>query len=192
MEGCQISSKLRSHKKEECVRQRGARARDPRFTLKHEKQRTVRGNWLKQLVRHTTLKLEIIAGRTPDVSCAVTMTMNCLLGHPKMTKKKTRTCQPQVKGNWSARLAQLQSSAGSSWVTQKHKRHDAGRSLVGVQHNLLSGLRVCQRRITPALASRKLEVEPLLVVPSLVRELQADGRGDDVDRTMTHEKALTL
>ena len=43
---------------------------------------------LRQLVREMNLKIEIIAGRTPGVSCAVTMTMNALLGHPKMTKEK--------------------------------------------------------------------------------------------------------
>ena len=48
--------------------------------------------------------------------------------------------------------------------TQEHKTYDAGLSLVGTQHNLLPGLRVCRRRITPALALRKLEVEPLLTV----------------------------
>ena len=77
-------------------------------------------------------------------------------------------------------------------LTQKHKTYDAGRSLVGVQHNLLQGLGVCQRLITPALALRKLEVVLLLVVPSLVRGPQADERRVDISRTMTHEKPVTL
>ena len=77
-------------------------------------------------------------------------------------------------------------------VTQKHKTHDAGRSLVGVQHNLLSRRRVCRRDVPPALAPRKLEVKQLLIVPGLVRHLQANRRGDDVNGTMAHEKPLTL
>ena len=66
-------------------------------------------------------------------------------------------------------------------LTQKHKTYDAGRSLVGVQHNLLQGLGVHQRRITPALALRKLEVVLLLVVPSLFRGPQADEHQSNLD-----------
>ena len=77
-------------------------------------------------------------------------------------------------------------------LTQKHKTFDAGRSLVGGPHDLLQGLGVSQRRIMFALALRKLEVVPLLVVPSLDRGPQADERRVDISRTMTHEKPLTL
>ena len=80
---------------------------------------------------------------------------------------------------------------GGSRMTQKHKTHDADRLLVGAQHNLLSGLGVCKRNVTSALAPSKLEVKPLLKVPGLVRHLQADGRRDDIDRAMTHEKPVT-
>ena len=79
------------------------------------------------------------AERTPDVSCVVTMTMtmNCPLGHPRMTEKEQETCQPQLK-------KQLVCGAGTvkeqrrRLADEKHKTHDAGRSLVAVQHNLLS------------------------------------------------------
>ena len=57
---------------------------------------------------------------------------------------------------------------------------DAGRSLVGVQHYLLSGPRVGSRRVPSLFASRILEVEPLLVMPSLVRGPQSTVRGDHV------------
>ena len=66
-------------------------------------------------------------------------------------------------------------------LTQKHKTFDASRALVGVPHNLLQGLRVSQRRIMSALALRKLEVVPLLVVPSLVRGPQADEHQSNHD-----------
>ena len=62
---------------------------------------------------------------------------------------------------------------------------------VGVQHNL-PGFRVCRRKIPPALASRKLDVEPLLVVPGLVRGPQHSVRRVDVDGPVAHEKPLTL
>ena len=68
-------------------------------------------------------------------------------------------------------------------MTQKHKTHDAGRLHVGVQHNLLSRLRVCRGYVSSALAPRKLEVDPLLIVPGLVRGLQPNGRPDDIDMT---------
>ena len=58
---------------------------------------------------------------------------------------------------------------------------DAGRRCVGVQLTLLPRFRVCRRCVRPALAARKLEVDPLLAVPSLVRGLQSNGRPDDID-----------
>ena len=58
-------------------------------------------------------------------------------------------------------------------LTQKHT-YDASRSLIDVQDDLLQRLGVHQRRITPALAFRKLDVVPLLVVPSLVSGPQPD------------------
>ena len=84
-------------------------------------------------------------------------------------------------------------SANGQWqLSQKHKTHDACRSLVSVRDNLLSGCRVCWGHVTSALAPRKLKVEPLLVVPRLVRGLQPTGRRDDIDRAMTHQTPLTL
>ena len=47
-------------------------------------------------------------------------------------------CPPQLKSNWSVQPAQLKSSAGGPRTTQKQKTHDARRTLVGVQHNLMS------------------------------------------------------
>ena len=91
---------------------------------------------------------------------------------------------PLIKGwsgNWSVRLAQVKSGAGGSRVPQKHKTHDAGRSCVGVQLTLLPGCRVCRRRVPPAFAARKLDVEPWLDMPSLVRGLQPNGRRDGID-----------
>ena len=87
-----------------------------------------------------------------------------------------------VKNKWSVQLAQSKSSAGGSRMTHMHKTHDAGRLLVGVQHNLLSRLYVCRKMsLTSALMRRELEVEPLLIVPGLVRGPQPDGLRDDID-----------
>ena len=61
---------------------------------------------------------------------------------------------------------------------------------LGVQLTLLRRFRVCRRRDSPALAARKLEVEPLLVVPSLVRCLQSNGCRDDVDGPVAHNEPL--
>ena len=46
-------------------------------------------------------------------------------GSPKNDKRSR--AQPQLQSIWSVRTAQLKSSAGSSWVTQKHKTRDACR-----------------------------------------------------------------
>ena len=62
---------------------------------------------------------------------------------------------------------------------------------VGVQHNL-PGFRVCRRNVSPALASRTLEVELLLVIPGPVRGPQPSVRRVDVDGPVAHEKPLTL
>ena len=43
-----------------------------------------------------------------------------------------------------------------------------------------------------SLAPHKLEVKTLLIVPGLVSRLQADGRRDNVNGTMAHEKPLIL
>ena len=67
------------------------------------------------------------------------------------------------------------------------------RTCVGVSLAFLPRLlRVCQRRVSPAFAARKLEVKPQFVVPSLVRCPQAYGRQNDTDGTMTHNEPLTL
>ena len=71
-------------------------------------------------------------------------------------------------------------------LSQKHKMHDAGRPCDGVQLTLLATLGVGKRHVPPAFSARKLEVEPLVVVPSLVRGLQPNGRRVDVDGPMTH------
>ena len=53
----------------------------------HERKRNVRGKWLEHPVRDTTLEREMEAECTPDVSCVVTITVNCLL-HPMIAKKE--------------------------------------------------------------------------------------------------------
>ena len=75
-----------------------------RLSKKKETQRRVRGSW-HELVRDTVLEWEMEAERTQDVSFVVTKTMNCLLGQPQADQKRSRTCQPQLKGNWPARPA---------------------------------------------------------------------------------------
>ena len=122
---------------------KGRTRKGPRNTLKR-RQRNVRGNWIRQQVRQHYPGKKEKAERTPDVSCVVTRTINCLLGHPEMTKKRSRPRQPQVKSSWSVRRHRLKSSADGSRATQKHKTHDAGRSLVGVQQTLLAAFRVCR------------------------------------------------
>ena len=69
--GCHTSSSLRSRKKRG-VRQSGARARVSRLTFEHKGRRKVDGNWPRQLAKGMSLKQETKAGRTPDVSRAVT------------------------------------------------------------------------------------------------------------------------
>ena len=100
---------------------------------------------------------------------------NRLISHRKMTKKnrpnQSRQKRPKMKSDDHSKQSVGQAPAPcgrhklkrpaqvtQGQLTQKHKTCDASRSLVGVQHNLLQGLGVCQRRITPALALRKLEV----------------------------------
>ena len=91
------------------------------------------------------------------------------------------------------RRQRLKSSADGSRATQKHKTHDAGRSLVGVQQaNTSGGISSLPEHVLPACTSRKLEVEPLFVVPSLVRGLQPNGRKDDVDGPVAHNEPLVL
>ena len=55
-----------------------------------------------------------------------------------------------------------------------------------------SGLGIRRRRVPSAFAAGEFEVHPLLVVPGLVRGLQADGGRDNVERTMTHDEPLVL
>ena len=71
-------------------------------------------------------------------------------------------------------------------MTQKHKTYDAGLSCVGAQEALLPGFRVFRRRVPPAFAALKLEVELTLAMPSLVCGLQPNGRKDDVDGPVAH------
>ena len=66
--------------------------------------------------------------------------------------------------------------------------NDARRLLVGVQHNLLLGLRVWRRCVLSSFASRILEVEPLLVLPGLVRGPQPNVRRDHVVAPVTQNQ----
>ena len=122
--------------------------------------------------------------------------MNSLLGHQKMTKKGAEHVHIGWYGKLVCAAGTDKSSAGGSRATQKHKTHDAGRSCFGVQQTLLPGFRVCRRRVPPAFAAGKLEVEPLLVMPGLVRGLQPNCRRDDVDgpvlRFWEHNKTATF
>ena len=62
---------------------------------------------------------------------------------------------------------------------------------VGAQHNL-PGFRVCRRNVPPALASRKIEVELLFVMPGPVRGPQPSVRRVEVDGPVAHEMPLSL
>ena len=87
-----------------------------------------------------------------------------LICTPAQTKKKVQRKRPD----------QLPSS----------KAYDAGRSLFDVQHNLLPGLRA---EDTSLLRVRRIfEVEPLLVVPGLIRGSQPNACRDNVDGPVAH------
>ena len=177
--------------KKENARADMARAESPRLTFNDGQ--TMEGvrevaNTTGQ--RHVSGEPENTAERSPDVSCAVKMAMNSLPDHRKMTKTKSCTRPQQHVCTWSVRPARVKSSAGGSRATQKHKTHDACRSCFGVQRTLLAGFRACWTRIPPAFTSRKLEVGPSLVVASLVRGLQPNGRRDDVDGPVAHGQTL--
>ena len=88
------------------------------------------------------------------------------------------------------RRHRLKSRADGSRATQKHKTHDAGRSFVGAQQaNTSGGISSLPENVPPACTSRDLEVDPLLIVPSLVGGLQPNRRKDDVDGPMAHKRA---
>ena len=70
--------------------------------------------------------------------------------------------------------------------------HDASRSLVGVQHNLLPGLRVCQHCVSYSFASGIPEVEPLLVMPGLAHGPQPNVRRDHVHGPVAHNHPLVF
>ena len=57
---------------------------------------------------------------------------------------------------------------------------------------LTPGLSVRRGRVPPAFAAIEVDLHPLLVVPGLVRGLQADGCGDDVERAVPHNEPSIL
>ena len=73
------------------------------------------------------------------------------------------------------------------------RRLQTGRQLVcrAVQNSMSPGLGVRKGRI-PALAVGEFEVHPLLVVPGLVRGLQADGGGNNFEGAVAHDEPLVL
>ena len=90
------------------------------------------------------------------------------------------------------RPAQFEKKANAGGLPQHSQAHacDAGRPLVGTHLNLLTRHGIRGRIVTSALAARISEVEPLFVVSGLVRQHEADGRWDNVNGTMAHEKPL--
>ena len=94
-------------------------------------------------------------------------------GSPKNDKRSR--AQPQLQSIWSVRTAQLKSSEGSSWVTQKHKTRES----VG-ETSLL--------RLRPA----KLRWSYCYLMPGPVGGPQPSVRRVDVDGPVAHEKPLSL
>ena len=78
------------------------------------------------------------------------------------------------------------------WPSQFSQKHAscAGRYLFGEQHNPLAPLGVRRGNVTSALASCKLGVEPLFVVPGLVSGPQTDICRDHIDGTMPQEDTI--
>ena len=140
--------------------------------------------------RHVSgiVKIRLNVRRTSLAQKKKKKAMNTLLGQRKMTKKRAAQDHQNMLATGQCGQHKKKSSARGSGATWKHKANDAGRSFVGVQQTLLRGFRVGRRRVPPAFTSRKLEVEPLLVVPSLVLGLQPNGRKDDVDGPVAHDQ----
>ena len=100
--------------------------------------------------------------------------MDCVLGHPSMTTKGAEHASTSVGTTYLCgrhSLKRRQTQVALSQLYQKHAC-DAGRSLVGVQHNLLTRLGVRRGIVPPALAARILEVVPLFIVPSFFSDPQ--------------------
>ena len=117
--------------------------------------------------------------------------MNSLLGHRKNDNK--RSCKKPTSTDW-----QLVCAAGTveEQCKRAQRRVTSTRRTTPVVH-LVCSKHFCwdfesARRVPPALASRTLEVEALLVVPSLVRGLQADRRRDDVNGLVAHNQPLVF
>ena len=100
---------------------------------------------------------------------------------------------------------ELNSSTTTELATapQKHLRRcaeDAPERLIPrspnsrrvVRDNLLPGLRACQGRVPPPFASRKFDVEPLLVVPCFVFRHKPDDRWNDIDGAVARDQPLAL
>ena len=69
--------------------------------------------------------------------------MNCLTGHPKMTKKEQTTpittVKTTIRHKFKNRPSKVAHRGGLPRLSQKHKC-DASRLLLGVQYNLLARL----------------------------------------------------
>ena len=92
------------------------------------------------------------------------------------------------------RPAQFEKKANAGGLPQLSQKLacDAGRSLVGVQHNLLVRIRVSRRCVSPSFADRIFEVEPLFVVSGVVSDPQTDICRDDIDGTMPQDEPSRL
>ena len=98
--------------------------------------------------------------------------MHSLLGHQRMTKKELSKS--------TVRPAQMRAAQAA------RRRLRNTRRTTPVVHVLVCSKHFCRdfesagrRRVPPALSASKLEVEPLLVIPGLVRGLQPNGRRDE-------------
>ena len=117
-----------------------------------------------------------------------------------MTKKRGRTHHKTTHNNRRSESDLCASTVGKKksasaarpTFLRSSKAYDAGRSLVGLQHNLLPGLGLGRRRVFPPLSHRKQNVQPLLVVPGLVFKPQPNARWDDVEGAMAHHQPLAL
>ena len=115
-------------------------------------------------------------------------------GSPEDDNKRAEHAIDNCQIHCSVRLAQAEKGASASCHQQLSQKLtcNAGRSLVGVQHNLLAQLRVSWRCVSPSFASRIFEVEPLSVVPGFVSGSQPDSRWDDINGTMAQDEPLGL
>ena len=140
------------------ARARGAHASGPTLTLKHWQTKEGAPEMANTSGQRCLWEHGNTAELSSDCQLRNKMAMNSLLGHRKMTKKKSCTRPPQHVGTCSVQLAlekeQRKRLRGDS------EAQDARRQ----SFTLLAGFPVCRRRVPPAFTSHKMKVEPSFVV----------------------------